>query len=105
MNHSFKPTLLAVLIASSIGLVACQPASDKAADSQTAGTQPAATAAEAKTFIDNASKEMAALLIEANRADWIASNFITEDTEALSGGRQRKNDLNCGAFGQRSGPL
>ena len=84
MNHPFKPTLLAVLIASSIGLVACQPASDKTADTQAAGAQPAATAAEAKTFIDNASKEMAALLIEANRADWIASNFITEDTEALS---------------------
>lgn len=39
---------------------------------------------EAKQFIDDAETTLAALSIEQNRAEWIYSNFITQDTAALS---------------------
>ena len=41
-------------------------------------------AAEAKQFIQDAEANLAQLSIEQNRAEWIYSNFITEDTAALS---------------------
>ncbi|WP_108946437.1 M2 family metallopeptidase [Shewanella halifaxensis] len=40
--------------------------------------------AEAKQFIQDAESTMAELSIEINRSEWIYSNFITEDTAALS---------------------
>ncbi|MDR8523994.1 M2 family metallopeptidase [Shewanella fidelis] len=40
--------------------------------------------AEAKQFIQDAESAMAELSIEINRSEWIYSNFITEDTAALS---------------------
>ena len=32
----------------------------------------------------SAEKELAGLLVSANQAQWVADNFITDDTEALS---------------------
>ncbi|QYJ99905.1 M2 family metallopeptidase [Shewanella psychrotolerans] len=40
--------------------------------------------AEAQQFIQDAEANLAQLSIEQNRAEWIYSNFITEDTAALS---------------------
>lgn len=42
------------------------------------------TVAQARTFIANAEKELRDLGIKANQADWVANNFITDDTEALT---------------------
>ncbi|MEZ9199725.1 M2 family metallopeptidase [Shewanella sp. 10N.286.54.B9] len=78
MNMSFtKVSKLSVLIAISLGVVGCNkteatdaPAVDKVA--------------EAKQFITDAESTMADLSIEINRSEWIYSNFITEDTAALS---------------------
>ena len=78
MNMTFtKVSKLSALIAISLGATACNkteatdaPAVDKIA--------------EAKQFITNAESTMADLSIEINRSEWIYSNFITEDTAALS---------------------
>src|SRR5690349_16267810 len=43
-----------------------------------------ATPEEARTFIDNVEQKLLALNVESGRADWIKSNFITEDTETMA---------------------
>ena len=74
MNRSFLvPALLAVVTASAVAQQA--PARPAA---------PAPTAAEAQRFIARAEKELADLSVKANRADWVANNFITDDTEELT---------------------
>ncbi len=47
-----------------------------------AATPP--TPQEAKRFIDDAEKKLLALNVDAGRADWIKSTYITDDTEAVS---------------------
>ncbi|HEX6639757.1 MAG TPA: M2 family metallopeptidase, partial [Thermoanaerobaculia bacterium] len=42
------------------------------------------TAAQATDFITRAEQELAALSVKVNRADWVANNFITDDTEELT---------------------
>ena len=42
------------------------------------------TAAAARIFISRAERELNELSIRSNQASWIAANFITEDSEALS---------------------
>jgi len=81
-----RPTTLALTIALTLGLTACNDAQSKA---ETTAAAPAATKAtpdkaQAIAFIQDAEAQMAQLSIEANRAEWIYSNFITEDTAALS---------------------
>ena len=44
----------------------------------------APTAVQARRFIDSAETVLAALSVKANRADWVANNFITSDTEELT---------------------
>lgn len=79
LNH---PTTLAFTIALTLGLSACNDAQSKA-DATTANKN-APDKAQAIAFIQNAEAQMAQLSIEANRAEWIYRNFITEDTAALS---------------------
>jgi len=72
-----KLSKLSLLVALSIGATACNTAqnSDSGAQSKTD---------EAKQFIQDSEKQLSELSIEINRAEWIYSNFITEDTAALS---------------------
>jgi len=86
MNTHFKPTVLALLVAAGFGLMACQPASQ----TTTSTAQAAPTAEDAKAFVAKASEETRLLLLEVNRADWIASTYITEDTESLSADANKK---------------
>lgn len=79
LNH---PTTLALTIALTLGLSACNDAQSKA-DATTANKN-APDKAQAIAFIQDAEAQIAQLSIEANRAEWIYSNFITEDTAALS---------------------
>jgi len=74
-----SPTLskLSLLVALSIGATACN--SPLTSD---AGTQSEMD--EAKQFIQGSEKQLSELSIEINRAEWIYSNFITQDTAALS---------------------
>jgi peptidyl-dipeptidase A len=47
------------------------------------GTPPAATADDAKKFIDDVNGTLLKLGVAGSQAGWVAQNFITEDTEAL----------------------
>ena len=42
------------------------------------------TPAEAKAFVEQAEQKLLALTVESDRASWVQSNFITDDTEALA---------------------
>ncbi|QDF75238.1 MULTISPECIES: M2 family metallopeptidase [Shewanella] len=82
-------TPLAMVIALTLGASGCESdANTNQANPQQASTDnatnPVASIEDAKTFIAKAESELAALSIEQNRAEWIYSNFITEDTAALA---------------------
>src|SRR5512146_751301 len=50
----------------------------------TVSKKPAATPAQAEEFIRQVEKELNEIGVKANRAQWVQSNFITDDTEALA---------------------
>ena len=56
-------------------------------------SRPAATGnlEEARTFLNDAEKQLLDLNIKSARADWIKSTFVTDDTEAVSA--QANSDL------------
>ncbi len=49
-----------------------------------AGVGKTQTVADAKAFLDAAEAKLLTLSVESNHADWVKSNFITDDTEILS---------------------
>jgi len=49
-----------------------------------AGADRKPTAEEARRFIDAAEQRLLTLGVDSNRADWIKSTYITDDTEAIS---------------------
>jgi peptidyl-dipeptidase A len=49
-----------------------------------AGADRKPTAADARKFIDDAEQKLLALGVDASRADWIKSTFITDDTELIA---------------------
>jgi peptidyl-dipeptidase A len=55
----------------------------------------APTAAEAKTFVDAAEKNLMELAVEASRAGWVQSTYITDDTEILAA-RANERAINAG---------
>ena len=56
---------------------------------------PAPSVAQAQSFLDQAEKQLLALLVESGRADWVKSTYITDDTETLAAAaNQRLIDLN-----------
>lgn len=89
MTHTLlRPAKLALGVALALGLSACQ---DDQKSSSVHKDTPATTEVAARVssqdaidFINKAEAELAALSLEANRAEWIYSNFITEDTASLS---------------------
>jgi peptidyl-dipeptidase A len=80
MNLPLKrPSQIALIVSIALGLCACNDATvtTEAADEKT-------DIAAAINFVNRAEVDLASLSIEANRAEWIYSNFITDDTAALS---------------------
>jgi peptidyl-dipeptidase A len=80
MNLPLKrPSKIALIVSIALGLCACNDATvtTEAADEKT-------DIAAAINFVNRAEADLASLSIEANRAEWIYSNFITDDTAALS---------------------
>ncbi|HCE51184.1 MAG TPA: peptidyl-dipeptidase, partial [Shewanella baltica] len=78
---------IALTVALALGLTACNDAqskTDKSASTEAAVINTAPDKAQAIAFINDAEAKMAELSIESNRAEWIYSNFITDDTAALS---------------------
>ena len=91
-------TLLAALAlpaCSSARVQSASPPAEPSAPNASSATAPgatapgaaaptAATAAEATAFMAAAERELAALSVKSSQASWVAANFITDDTEALS---------------------
>ncbi len=67
-------------LVTSLGLAV---AADVAAQSQGPPPRPA-TAEEAKKFVEAAEHDLLRLWIDAGRADWVKSTYITDDTEILA---------------------
>jgi len=55
----------------------------------------AATAAEAKAFVDAAEAKLMELAVEASRAGWVQSTYITDDTEILAA-KANERAINAG---------
>ncbi|MEP7351787.1 MAG: M2 family metallopeptidase [Acidobacteriota bacterium] len=78
-------SLRCLLLPAAILLVGCNQA------------PPKPTAEQAKAFIDDAEKKMDAIYTESQQAEWVHSNFITDDTEALAAiTSQRSIDFGVG---------
>ena len=48
------------------------------------GAAQTRTVKDARAFLAEAEEKLAAVGLEANRAQWVAATYITDDTEALS---------------------
>src|SRR5215831_2100848 len=55
-----------------------------AAASLFSATKKNVTPADAKSFLEKAEAELNRLSVDSSRADWVKSNFITDDTEILA---------------------
>ncbi len=87
IKNTFKITTLAIVVATS--LAAC---SQKAEITQSTpqALPTVLTSNDAQVFLDKVAKEQVALALSINRAEWIYSNFITEDTSALAAEASQK---------------
>ena len=70
------------------GLVITAAAAVAQQQPRTARATRTPTAAEAQRFIERAERDLADLSVKWNRADWVANNFITDDTEHLTADAQ-----------------
>ena len=85
------------LLLATAASAACQPQAPQAvtpvpvvvADTSVT-SPPAPTVADAERYMQEAEARLTALGIKANQAGWVAANFITEDTEALSADANRE---------------
>ncbi|GGB63481.1 M2 family metallopeptidase [Shewanella inventionis] len=83
MNFPLKqPSQIALIVSLALGLSACDAPQETT--SVPANNTPQIDSAAAIEFINKAEADLANLNVEANRAEWIYSNFITDDTAALS---------------------
>jgi peptidyl-dipeptidase A len=92
MNKILKLSGLAICIATSLS--ACNKEDSSQANQQTTpqvAQEKALTAQDAETFLTEVEKEMVQLNLEGARAAWIYSNFITDDTAALSAAADQKS--------------
>jgi len=67
---------MAAVTAAALAAVACTVGAP-------GGTPPAASADDAKKFLDDVNGTLLKLGVAGSQAGWVAQNFITEDTEAL----------------------
>ena len=92
----FEPTralagLMGALLTAACATTAPPPAPPTPTQTETTTMQTETTTApamptveEAARFVEQAETRLAALNVEANRAQWIAANFITADTQAIA---------------------
>jgi peptidyl-dipeptidase A len=83
VNFNFRPRQLWLtgFFLISVGLLLMSSCTDN--PNATSRTGPA-TADEAGKFLAEAEKRLLGLAIEAGRADWVKSTYVTDDTEALA---------------------
>ncbi len=98
--YNQRPAKLSLVVALAFGLSACGNEGATQAEAKKADAQP--TVAEAAAFINDAERQLADLSIEANRAEWIYSNFITEDTAALAAAVGQRYTANSVKFATES---
>ncbi|HUP64982.1 MAG TPA: M2 family metallopeptidase [Thermoanaerobaculia bacterium] len=80
-----KRTLLVPLIAlSAIACTSVRTATPDSPSPTVSATQPALTASDARTFVDQANEQLTRTYEKAGRAAWVAANFITYDTQQIS---------------------
>ena len=92
ITKTFKFTAIALVVATS--LTACNQDKKEAsvnAQSKEALQKTALTSADAQAFLDKVAKEMVTLGVSGARAEWIYSNFITEDTASLAAEANQKS--------------
>ena len=97
--HRVALTLTAAL---SVAAFSSAEVAEKAA-AQPRGKAP--TAAEAKAFVDEAEATLLALSVEASRAGWVQSTYITDDTEALAAKANALNPVPVATSRTRSVPV
>src|SRR6186713_871579 len=78
MGRSVLRNAAVVMLGAGLGLVAC------GGGSSTSSQPPGPTAADAKAFVEKADAELLDLSRRLSQAQWVSSNFITTDTEAIS---------------------
>ena len=81
-------TLLAVLLSTLTLIFAQSCATQPDGSNSSNGSKPAV--ADAEKFIAEAEKKLNDLAIKSSRADWVKSNFITDDTENLAADANEK---------------
>ena len=85
MTRFLRPRARGAVICLTVAVAAaCAPAAQTPASPSAEPAVTTPTAAEAQTFIERAEREINDLSMKASQAQWVAANFITEDTEALS---------------------
>ncbi len=92
ITKTLKITGIALAIASSLS--ACNQETVKQNDKNKpteAAIVSELTSKDAQIFLDNVSKEMVTLGVVGARAEWIYSNFITEDTASLAAEANQKS--------------
>jgi len=82
VKNTFKFTAIALLTTSA--LVACTQPSKNEGSNSSLETSTTLTSIDAQEFLDNVAKETITLGKSGARAEWIYSNFITEDTASLA---------------------
>jgi|GEM_PF-6736608 len=89
MKKLFPVSAIAFVVASTLS--GCTQESETQASLSTQpNIQTQLSATDAETFLKNVEKELIQLNLEVNRAEWIYTNFITEDTAALSAQASQK---------------
>lgn len=92
LNRTSRRAAGALLAAILVALTVPAPGVAAAAPAGATGAKP--TVEEARKFLDDAQTRLRALNIEAGRAAWVQSNFITVDTETLAA---QRNEVVVGA--------
>ena len=88
-NKLFNKTGVALCVM--VALSACNQETKKEATSANTSVEKVLTSQDAEVFLTKVEKEMVVLNLEGSRAAWIYSNFITDDTAALSAAADQKS--------------
>jgi peptidyl-dipeptidase A len=75
---------VAALLLVAVCALGQEPAGKQAPSAQKSTAAARPTAADAEKFAADAEKQLADVAVKGNRADWVQSNFITDDTEAIA---------------------